>query len=296
MEKITDVAIIGCGLSGIALAKEIYPVPTLLLEKSKGIGGRIATRRLGSTFVNHGVEEFEVHHPILMSLIQDGLTLNLMKLSNEKAIPIGNLNQWIKTLSQNLNIEKEFEVNRIERKENELLLFNKNNSSIVRAKKIVICTPAPQAKALLEQSGYEADFLNPVRYQAQIQFFLLTKKNIPSDLENGADYYLKKSTAHGADLNLYHFEIREEKINQFLECSKEEISEHFLNYFKELKEIIIEHHSHKWRYSRVLAPIDPKFQFCLRDQHLFLCGDYFYGNDFNSAMKSVFDIAHAIRT
>jgi len=296
MEKITDVAIIGSGLSGIALAKKISPLKTLLLEKSKGIGGRIATRRLGPTFVNHGVEEFEVHHPLLKTLIQEGISQNLMQMHSDKLIPTGNLNQWAKALSQGLIIEKEFEVNKIEKENGELLIFNKNNSEYVRAKKLVICTPAPQAKILLENSNYKADFLNSLTYQAQVQFFLLTREKISNHLEEGDDYFLKKSTSHGDDLHLYHFEILKEKINHFLELSKEEISAYFLNYFKELESLIIDHHSHKWRYSRVLSTIDPQFQFSFKEENIFLCGDYFYGNDFNSAMKSVFDIGRAIQT
>jgi hypothetical protein len=52
-----DVVIIGAGISGLSLARRLREagIATLLLEKSRGVGGRCATRRVDGRPVDHGV-------------------------------------------------------------------------------------------------------------------------------------------------------------------------------------------------------------------------------------------------
>ncbi len=287
MEKKADVAIIGSGLTGISLAKKITNQVTLVLDKSKGIGGRVATRRMGLSFVNHGVEDFEVAHPYLKNLVSIGVAQNLIQLKDNVAVPEGNLNQWIKHLAHELNIIREFEVTHFEIRNDQIIIHQKNNADLIIAKKIVLCIPAPQASQILKNSGLDSSFLLPVVYRPQVQFFILLKREIPINLTETKDYYLKKMTSNSEQEYLYHFEIKDEHISDFLDLTKDEISKYFLIKFDELKQYIIETHAHKWRYSRVLQSIDSKWQFKFSEKGIYLAGDYFFGNDLNSALKSV---------
>ena len=49
--------IVGAGASGILLARRLLErgVPALVLEKSRGVGGRVATRRIGTKKFDHGI-------------------------------------------------------------------------------------------------------------------------------------------------------------------------------------------------------------------------------------------------
>lgn len=51
--------IVGAGLSGLLLARNLCHEPTLVLEKSNGVGGRMATRRNGDFAFDHGVQFYE---------------------------------------------------------------------------------------------------------------------------------------------------------------------------------------------------------------------------------------------
>ena len=55
-----DVAIIGAGIAGVAAAKQLQldGVSTVVLEKSRGPGGRAATRRLNGRPADHGAQFF----------------------------------------------------------------------------------------------------------------------------------------------------------------------------------------------------------------------------------------------
>ncbi len=51
-----DVAVIGAGMAGLTCAQQLHQLGyrVVVLEKSRGVGGRIATRRLYGTFADHG--------------------------------------------------------------------------------------------------------------------------------------------------------------------------------------------------------------------------------------------------
>lgn len=82
-----DVAVIGAGLAGLACAQRLKQLglQVVVLEKSRGLGGRLATRRLPKTHADHGVRCLE--H-------QGNLTETLIHALCAK----GTLHPWISTL------------------------------------------------------------------------------------------------------------------------------------------------------------------------------------------------------
>jgi renalase len=68
-----DVAIIGAGIAGLVAAGELalagYGV--IVLEKSRGVGGRMATRRLGAAVCDHGAQFFTVRGRAFGGLVQE---------------------------------------------------------------------------------------------------------------------------------------------------------------------------------------------------------------------------------
>ncbi|HEY9632386.1 MAG TPA: FAD-dependent oxidoreductase [Coleofasciculaceae cyanobacterium] len=66
-----DVAIIGAGLAGLTCAQQLHQVgyQVVIIEKSRGVGGRVATRRLQDTRADHGVRYLEPQGKLLQQLI-----------------------------------------------------------------------------------------------------------------------------------------------------------------------------------------------------------------------------------
>ena len=58
----TDVVIVGAGIAGLAAAAELVASGrrVVVLEKSRGVGGRMATRRVGEAICDHGAQFFTV--------------------------------------------------------------------------------------------------------------------------------------------------------------------------------------------------------------------------------------------
>jgi predicted NAD/FAD-dependent oxidoreductase len=57
-----DVAVVGAGIAGLVAARELAAsgLRVVVVEKSRGLGGRMATRRLGGAVCDHGAQFFTV--------------------------------------------------------------------------------------------------------------------------------------------------------------------------------------------------------------------------------------------
>ncbi|MEZ5507972.1 MAG: NAD(P)-binding protein [Gammaproteobacteria bacterium] len=67
----TKIAIIGAGLSGLSLARMLQVhAEVTLFEKSRGLSGRMATRRAESYCFDHGAQYFTARTPAFQHFIQ----------------------------------------------------------------------------------------------------------------------------------------------------------------------------------------------------------------------------------
>lgn len=248
--------IVGAGLSGILLAKELNEA--VILEKSKGVGGRLAARRLCGIGFNHGPEE--------------------LSLWNHQHItdPHG----WIKNESQGLNIQFSWEVEKIRLPKGGVEVIG-TQGQIISGTKIVLTSPAPQTKAILERSGLEADFLESVKYTSTVQLMLVSESVIDfCDLDTFLDCHRMKRLDNG--LFYYFFVSKKQFLPKLLEMDKQEIKDFFLS---KIEANILDSHVHKWRYAEVEESISPTAQNFHKGQGIFLAGDYF-GKD---GIKSSYD-------
>jgi hypothetical protein len=67
-----DVAIIGAGIAGLTCAQQLQQAgyQVVIVEKSRGVGGRVATRRLQDTHADHGLRYLEPQGKLLQPLIE----------------------------------------------------------------------------------------------------------------------------------------------------------------------------------------------------------------------------------
>lgn len=70
-----DVLVIGTGLAGLTAARALAgrgrrPV---VLDKGRGVGGRLATRRIGGATLDHGAQFFTAREPAFRAMLEDWL-------------------------------------------------------------------------------------------------------------------------------------------------------------------------------------------------------------------------------
>jgi predicted NAD/FAD-dependent oxidoreductase len=290
-----DIAIIGAGISGTLIANNTVNKKVILLEKSKGLGGRVASRRLGGHIFDHGARQVKVEHRFIKELVTLGLKNNLLKEESQIFKANQGINQWIKYLLRNNEVHKECLVSKIyKNNKGTIELRDENNHIQAIANNVVITAPANQAKQILENSNYETSFLNKASYSKNIQYLVIVKNIIKENslVWNYFNCYQETMLTEGFS---YHLELREPYISGLFEQEKEDIITHFQYILQSNNIDITESHLHKWRYSQVITTVPDKYQSIFARDNIYLAGDYFYGNDLNAAAQSVENILHYLQ-
>jgi renalase len=194
-----DVAVIGAGLTGLTCAQHLQQMgyQVVVLEKSRGLGGRLATRRLHHTWADHGLAYFTQEGTQTAALVQlwrdrgilhpwinqefvwtDG-TLYPGEVSVQRYVsPVG-ITAIAKVLAAGLEIWRGQRVEAIAPTDNHTWAFTLEPVATERmreltARSVVVTAPAPQAAALLDplqSQGIPAEFFSAVQsvtYQANL--------------------------------------------------------------------------------------------------------------------------------
>ncbi|WP_414578133.1 NAD(P)/FAD-dependent oxidoreductase [Anabaena sp. CCY 9402-a] len=171
----TDVVVIGAGMSGLICAQQLsragYSV--VVVDKSRGLGGRLATRRLYETRADHGACYLNPKGELFTSLVDLLCDRHILEVwtdtvyefttdtgvsapqnrSPRYVAPAG-MSAIAKFLAQDLNILLNQRVTAINpTNENHWRITLESSREELTAKALVIAIPAPQALMLLAPLG-----------------------------------------------------------------------------------------------------------------------------------------------
>lgn len=158
-----DVAIIGAGLAGITCGQYLQQQgqTVVLLEKSRGLGGRMATRRLHNTIADHGAKFLTsqgIHTEELITTLRARGVVELWRGMQDCYIaPLG-MSAIAKHLATGLDIRLNHKVTKIQPTDQGWSIFFDapdidDESGAIAARALIIAIPAPQALALLSPLG-----------------------------------------------------------------------------------------------------------------------------------------------
>jgi renalase len=178
--EIFDVAIIGAGIAGLACAQALTQAGqnVILLDKSRGVGGRVATRRLHATHADHGTCYLSpANDPEFQHLIQDLLTAGILQIWTDtvyefstdhglqpgrdrhpRYIAPAGMSAIAKFLTPHLNLRLNHLVTALTLQSDHWECAIANELPVC-AKAIALAIPAPQAMALVKsQPDPSAEF------------------------------------------------------------------------------------------------------------------------------------------
>ena len=184
-----DVAVIGAGMAGLSCAQQLRQAgySVVVVEKSRGAGGRVATRRVHGTRADHGARYLEPQGDAVQKLIEILVDRDILKLWTDtvwefrhgelSAIPSScyvapaGMNAVGKYLAENLEIWFGRRVQAISTTDNQTWrLFlevtddNLDTPQELIAKAVVVAIPAPQALMFLNSGiNLQSDFLDKLR-------------------------------------------------------------------------------------------------------------------------------------
>jgi predicted NAD/FAD-dependent oxidoreductase len=209
---ICDVAIIGAGLSGLAAARHLAAegLDVVIVEKSQGVGGRAATRRIQlpdgtERLVDHGAQFFTARDPLFQTQVSawlsqgicfewatgfhtwDGKSLNLPdpKWEAQRYACLGGMSSLGKNLAEGLQVVRNFTVTRVSVEEGEWVLHSDASSPMepVRAKSLFCSAPVPQSLRLVDPHLLDAEreCMEGITFGSCLAV-MACYENLPSDL------------------------------------------------------------------------------------------------------------------
>ncbi len=164
--------IVGAGLSGSVFSSFLNKrgMKHLVLEKSKGLGGRIASRRLGDQTFDHGVSQFQLNadQELLLRKFFEEIDFTQSGSDFNWVTPA---TQAIKKILNPLNVKKDSKVINIKKANPFEILLESGEK--MNAQNVVITAPAPQAIELLKNldSLDLIELLKTVTYTKRIILF-----------------------------------------------------------------------------------------------------------------------------
>ncbi len=166
------IAIVGAGITGLVCAQALQQQghSVAIYEKSKGLGGRMATRRVGGTSADHGVRYLEPDGNLgqLMGVLHDRKIVRSWRGAIARLLPDGScqmlshsrryvakegMTAVAKWLAQGLTIHRHHRITAIAPESNRWALTAEQpdgSSAQYGADWVVLTVPAPQASALLK--------------------------------------------------------------------------------------------------------------------------------------------------
>ena len=289
-EKV-DVLVIGAGLSGLIFAAIAQSAgkKVLILEKSKGLGGRLATRRIDDIGVDHGVQWFQDYPQIKHTLDQWAQKGWIIKSEKGFYAPQG-MTSLAKKLAEGLTIHKAQRASKILKEES--WKVETEEESTYYASTVVVTAPLPQTCELLNPTLLLpfslSDILKEYQYNKTL-IGIFTVEEIPQEItsfENNGDHFIvmREKSLHP---KVILFALNPERTKQIYANSDFECLSIIESEFKKITEnkLKITHLELKrWRYStpeKAIAStfIEPK-------NNLFLIGDSFLYPDIRGAILS----------
>ncbi len=148
------VAIIGAGLAGLAAARELVAAghEVVVVEKSRGLGGRLASRRIGGTILDHG-------SPAIAAPEGSGLRAAIaaspapdMAEADDGVVYASGATRLPKLLAAGLDVRLGVRMAALRSHSDGLELGDERGNTHGVADAVIVTAPAPQAADLLERS------------------------------------------------------------------------------------------------------------------------------------------------
>lgn len=149
------VGIIGAGLAGLVAGRDLVAAghEVVIVEKSRGLGGRLAARRVGETVVDHGAPILDVAPGgALAGLIGQFADLDLVQLDEGVGFRSG-ATSLPKRLADGLKVVRGTRVAALRHSASGFELAGEQGNTHGVVDRVIVTAPAPQAADLLEASG-----------------------------------------------------------------------------------------------------------------------------------------------
>lgn len=302
------VLVVGAGIAGLTLARSLvqHGEKVTVFDKSRGVGGRLASRRGGGLVWDHGIPAL-FPSDIPPETYVDWKSLGILENRKDQTAlswicPEG-MTQLPKALELGIDVIRDAKIDLIRiGPGGKVWMIRDDSGTWHYGNKLVLAIPAPQAELLLEGSFPQQmvslkTALQQVKYRSTLtvlatvnrkKFENLNLKPVPpvemiiDNGEKGIKGSLGALTIHlNESYSAKNFETSEPKVLQEIKkIVKSKMGVDILN--PVLK---------KWRYSQVTHALEDPFLAAKLTSPLFVIGDGFCGGGLKGALMSASSLA-----
>ena len=322
----TNIAIIGAGLSGLTAANILKDDSNItLFEKSRGVSGRMSTRRAEPFFFDHGAQYFKARTDefkyFIAPMIKKGLIerwdARFVEFENREItqrrkwdehnphyVGVPGMNAIAKYLSQGLSVQLGVRVQSIKKNHDKWHLEDNEGNILGEYDWVISTVPAEQASDLLPNSLPNSPKLSDIKMKGCFSLMLGFKKdlslNFDAALVLGEDISWisvnsSKPGRSGAFCLLVH------STNNWADEHIDNKRDQVMNYLCKQTSDIIGHDLskashmaiHGWRFANIQKQRG-ETHFLDMDQKIAVCGDWFIEGRVEAAFISGFEMANNI--
>jgi photolyase PhrII len=326
-EAMPRVAVIGAGLGGLMAARILrdHGLSVRVLEKSRGVGGRLATRRADEQrCFDHGAQYFTARDPrfqrYVCSWLEEGLVqpwtgrivqlrdgvVQAEKSETARYVGVPTMNGLAKRLARDLEIQFESRVARIFREGSRWRIAGENETDLGDFEIVLINAPPAQAAALLPD---DHPLMSAVRSAELLPCWaVMAAWNQSLELpfagafvERGPLAWIARDNSKPGRLatgDCWVLHAESHWSRERIDWSPQEVVGPLLAAFAAevgIRELPPPHliASHRWRYARPSPPIDQSHLWD-RSTGIGLCGDWCGGPRVEGAALSGMALAGAV--
>ena len=317
----TSVAIIGAGMCGLICAQQLSKngFKTFVFEKSRGLGGRIATRRLeNGVSIDHGVQYVRAIDMGFKQFLNDAISSNLASTWKANGIEkkyvkdiklvvgVPGMSSLLSNLTENINVNLSSKIKSINFEKNGWILENDNNKIEMIFDIVILALPHRQVIELIPTQTNLIKEISKVEVLPCWTLLLAFNQNffgLPDyiRLNNGKIFTIVKNSSKpsrkkGIETYVIHMDPQWSLIN--LELDQDQVaSKIFKIFLKTIQKSLpnpIYFKAHRWRFALTSKPLGKEF-LSIDEKNLFIGGDWCLGSNVESAYLSGSSISKAIR-
>ena len=277
-----NIAIIGAGITGVTVANLLQKKYNLtVFEKSRGVGGRIATRRAEPYQFNHGAQYFKIENkefkdflqPLILNKIIKPLEANQIEIFNKKVIKRtkiynkkyftaeSKMNSVVKYLiNNNFSIKLLCKIEKIIKKNDKWFIIDSGQVSFGPYDWLIITIPPNQAIEILYNNFKFLDIIKKIKmrscYSLMLGFDEIKEFDFDTALFLDEDVrwlsiskkILEKKEYYNLLINS-SYNFAEQNING----SKDKISNYLIKQVSDILQCKLNNYKHKalhfWKYA-----------------------------------------------
>jgi predicted NAD/FAD-dependent oxidoreductase len=321
LAKKNNVAIIGAGIAGLSCAIQLQALgfQVQIYEKSRGVSGRMSTRRTEDWSADHGAQYFTARDPLFIKEVNQWIASDVAAIWNP-CLKVFEDNQWRDSLStenryvgipamnspgkylaKNLPIEFNQPIDRITYDQSKWQLHSPEAGDIEQQYDwLVLAMPAPQTIALVKSidQSIEAFAMNADMQGCwTVMASFAEKLNLPFDaafINNERISWVARNNSkpNRASLETWTIHANPQWSQENIELDKEEASKLILDDAKKLGLDcdIAKTSIHRWRYASGHTDPIPGFRLN-EDLKIGFCGDWLNGGRVEGAWLSGYKLA-----